>query len=71
MTDQDWRIVHATGAHPDRVNLTPSPIAAQELLDEPNEDAMGTTDCPEGCYVEPDGHCPHGYASAGLTAGLI
>jgi hypothetical protein len=35
------------------------------------EDAMGNTDCPDGCVVEPDGYCPHGYESAGLTAGVI
>jgi hypothetical protein len=35
------------------------------------EDQMGETDCPEGCYVEPDGVCPHGYLSAGRTAGII
>lgn len=35
------------------------------------EDAMGDTDCPEGCMVEADGYCPHGYKSAGLTAGVI
>jgi hypothetical protein len=35
------------------------------------EDAMGETDCEEGCYVEPDGVCPHGFMSAGLSAGVI
>jgi len=35
------------------------------------EDQMGETDCPEGCYVEPDGVCPHDYLSAGRTAGVI
>ena len=35
------------------------------------EDQMGETDCPEGCTVEPDGTCPHGYLSAGRTAGVI
>jgi len=35
------------------------------------EDLMGETDCKEGCYVEQDGSCEHGYASAGLTAGAI
>lgn len=35
------------------------------------DDAMGETDCPEGCYVEPDGICSHGYRSAGLSAGVI
>lgn len=35
------------------------------------DDAMGATDCPDGCVVEPDGWCPHGYKSAALTGGLI
>ena len=35
------------------------------------EDAMGQTNCPEGCYVEPDGHCCHGFKSLGLLMGLI
>jgi hypothetical protein len=35
------------------------------------EDAMGETDCEHGCYVEPDGVCPHGFMSAGLSAGVI
>jgi hypothetical protein len=25
----------------------------------------------DGCWVEPDGHCPHGYPSPLLAAGLI
>ena len=56
-----------------------SPEAASELsvaiadgleLGELDE-MQGQTDCPEGCTVEPDGRCPHGYESAGLTAGVI
>ncbi len=35
------------------------------------DDAMGATDCPHGCSVEPDGHCGHGYESAALTGGII
>lgn len=35
------------------------------------EDAMGETDCEYGCTVEPDGICPHGFMSAGLSAGVI
>lgn len=55
----------------------PSPNAAQQLsqLDissfDEFEQLMGETDCPDGCYVEPDGICPHGYLSAGRTAGVI
>jgi hypothetical protein len=56
-----------------------SPEAAEELLDnvtnegmsEISEELMGDTDCPHGCYVEPDGYCPHGYVSAAITAGVI
>jgi len=48
-----------------------SPIAARELLDNPVEDLMGVTDCPEDCVVESDGVCPHGWLSAGRTMGLI
>lgn len=58
-----------------------SPIAAKDLVEQIAEglspfdveadDVMGATDCPEGCAVEPDGTCPHGYDSAALTAGLI
>ena len=35
------------------------------------EELQGETDCPEGCHVEPDGVCPHGYLSAGRTGGVI
>ena len=35
------------------------------------EELMGQTDCPDGCFVEPDGSCPHGWRSAALTMGLI
>jgi hypothetical protein len=31
----------------------------------------GVTRCPEGCCVEPDGTCPHGYNSVMLNAGLV
>jgi hypothetical protein len=56
----------------------PSPLAAgelQELIDDGDwqdaDEAMGATDCPHGCQVEPDGACAHGYQSAGLTLGVI
>jgi hypothetical protein len=56
-----------------------SPNAAAALLEgiledicwKPDEDLLGETDCPEGCHVEDDGACPHGFKSAALTAGLI
>lgn len=43
--------------------MSPFDIEADEM--------MGDTDCPEGCVVEPDGHCYHGYFSAAITAGVI
>lgn len=52
-------------------DMEPSPLAAQRLMKSLDYERMGDTDCPEGCEVEPDGHCPHGYESAGLTAHLI
>jgi len=58
-----------------------SPDAAQRLKDAIGDgmspfadDAdlmMGETDCPNGCTVEPDGTCHHGYTSAAITAGVI
>ena len=59
--------------------VAPSPKAAKDLLEAIEEgtpfseceDICGDTDCPEGCFVEPDGICQHGYESALLTAGLI
>jgi hypothetical protein len=51
-----------------------SPKACERLLDAVEEgltpfdyeadDLQGETDCPEGCKVEPDGYCAHGYLSA-------
>lgn len=32
---------------------------------------MGETDCPDGCTVEPDGYCYHGYLSAARTLNII
>lgn len=60
----------------------PSPKAADELLeaiesgelspfDYEADDYMGATDCDQGCQVEPDGTCQHGFKSAGITAGVI
>jgi hypothetical protein len=51
--------------------LRKSPIEAAHLAASGEYDDLGKTDCPEGCIVEPDGVCPHGYESAGLTAGLV
>jgi hypothetical protein len=70
------RLVAACPGRPVR----PSPNAAHELLEsiddaelsfDDGDALMGATDCREGCVVEPDGECPHGYESAALTARLI
>ena len=61
----------ATLANKRRARGIESPGAAEELLEEPCDELMGRTDCPADCEIEPDGICPHGYLSAGLTAGLI
>ena len=34
-------------------------------------DSVAPTACPEGCEVEPDGRCCHGYKSPLLVLGLI
>jgi len=34
-------------------------------------DSVVETACPEGCVVEPDGECPHGYRSPLLVLGVI
>ena len=61
--------------------LRPSPDAAAALIDAIEsglscfdydaDDIMGATDCPDGCVVESDGHCAHGFRSAALTAGMV
>lgn len=48
-----------------------------ELADAPSfEDIReqmfdGVCETPDGCWVEPDGHCPHGYPAWPLILGLI
>jgi len=48
-----------------------------ELHDVPSFDDMveqmmdGVCETPDGCWVEPDGHCPHGYPAWPLILGLI
>jgi hypothetical protein len=61
--------------------VKPSPQAAsrlQEAIDHgmtatafEADDVMGETDCPDGCTVEPDGYCAHGFESAALTLQVI
>ena len=42
-----------------------------EELEEMMMDGTMATECPEGCEVEPDGRCPHGYNSILIEMGLI
>jgi hypothetical protein len=35
------------------------------------DEGWSPTKCPEGCPVEPDGICPHGYKSVALELGFI
>lgn len=60
------------------MDRTPSPNAANELMEAiadgdiaEADELLGATDCPEGCIVEPDGHCPHDYVSAAISLGVI
>lgn len=60
--------------------MSPEEIAresewAQEWMDDADldelMDSVVPTACPEGCEVEPDGVCPHGYRSPILLMGMI
>lgn len=42
-----------------------------EFIDDCLDEGWSPTKCPEGCVVEPDGDCPHGFRSVALEAGLI
>ncbi len=35
------------------------------------DEGWSPTKCPEGCVVEPDGKCPHGFLSVALEYGFI
>ena len=43
----------------------------QEVLHKLIMDSIQPTACSEGCEVEPDGHCPHGYSSISILLGII
>jgi hypothetical protein len=45
-------------------------VAGTTPFDYDADDLEGATDCPQGCKIEADGTCPHGYRSAGLTLGV-
>jgi hypothetical protein len=47
--------------------MKPSKKALATWLETESEYDSEDTDCPEGCRAEPDGNCPHGYASAAST----
>jgi hypothetical protein len=56
------------------IGTTPEDLLAEFDAAEMEEWADGAptpTRCREGCYVEPDGCCSHGYASLLIEAGLI
>jgi hypothetical protein len=36
-------------------------------FDYETDNLEGATDCPEGCTVEPDGYCRHGWLTASET----
>jgi hypothetical protein len=42
-----------------------------EFLQEECDDSVVPACCSEGCEVEPDGHCEHGFPSVLLALGMI
>jgi len=42
-----------------------------ETLMQMESEGLAPTECPEGCIVEPDGICPHGYESILIELGII
>ena len=42
-----------------------------QLLTEKGLDSVVPACCSEGCEVEPDGYCEHGYPSILIEAGMI
>ena len=46
---------------------------AESLTHDDLEDIMfdALAECMDGCYVEPDGTCPHGYSSPLLVLGVL
>lgn len=67
--------------HSDATKPLKSHSAGRELIafvtnggtafDSEADELMGQTDCPHGCFVEPDGICPHNFLSAGRSVGLV
>ncbi len=63
-------------------NFTPRPLRGMgqkgakmdyslELIMQMESEGLAPTECPEGCIVEPDGLCPHGYESKLMELGYI
>ena len=48
-----------------------SEVEFNEFMAECLDEGWSPTKCPEGCPVEPDGVCPHGFKSIALELGLI
>lgn len=46
-------------------------MTLDELLEQVGNDSIVPACCDEGCKVEPDGHCEHGYPSVLLALGVI
>lgn len=58
----------------DDVNIWPAPTVPQPDMDEMMEYAVfetGDVEATDGCIVEPDGVCPHGYPSWPKYWGLM
>lgn len=68
---RDFKVYKATK---EEIN-TRTQEALKELCDEELEeliiDSVCPTACPEGCEVEPDGRCYHGYPSLLMALGII
>ena len=45
--------------------------SAMQSSERDADELMGQTDCLEGCEVEPDGTCSHGWESAARTVGAV
>ena len=61
------------GVHP-KSGIDFDEVAYAKGLDDEQIEAMlfdGDVECVDGCVVEPDGKCPHGYRSPLLILGII
>lgn len=56
------------------LNVLGEPSKSTHTVEEVAEasfDGIGLMDCPEGCQVEPDGRCQHGYPSLAVQYGIF